>query len=175
MGRVSTIGFVHTVLSLPATFAALAEELVPDADVFHIADETLLGVTRREGRLTPTTRRRVLVGTGCFSTAARAAETSASRGDVSPVRKRSWSAAAACFARMGRTSSSSPCSPHSFRSTGSAFDFKKRSQMIFHSRPGWRLPKFSRIGCMRSMPRKVLLEPIHTSWTCFLFVCFARG
>jgi glutamate racemase len=57
---VTTIGFVHTVLSLPPTFAALAEELVPDADVFHIADETLLGVTRREGRLTPTTRRRVL-------------------------------------------------------------------------------------------------------------------
>jgi Asp/Glu/hydantoin racemase len=57
---VSTIGFVHTVLSLPPTFAALAEELVPGADVFHIADETLLGVTRREGRLTPTTRRRVL-------------------------------------------------------------------------------------------------------------------
>jgi glutamate racemase len=60
MGCVSTIGFVHTVLSLPPTFAALAEELVPGADVFHIADETLLGVTRREGRLTPTTRRRVL-------------------------------------------------------------------------------------------------------------------
>jgi glutamate racemase len=57
---VSTIGFVHTVLSLPPTFAALAEELVPEADVFHIADETLLGVTRREGRLTPATRRRVL-------------------------------------------------------------------------------------------------------------------
>jgi aspartate/glutamate racemase len=60
MDRVSTIGFVHTVLSLPPTFAALAQELVPDADVFHIADETLLGVTRREGRLTPATRRRVL-------------------------------------------------------------------------------------------------------------------
>jgi glutamate racemase len=60
MVDVSTIGFVHTVLSLPPTFAALAEELVPGADVFHIADETLLGVTRREGRLTPLTRRRVL-------------------------------------------------------------------------------------------------------------------
>lgn len=56
----STIGFISTVLSLPATFTELARELVPDADVFHIADETLLGVTRREGRLTPTTRRRVL-------------------------------------------------------------------------------------------------------------------
>jgi Asp/Glu/hydantoin racemase len=57
---VSTIGFVHTVLSLPPTFAALAEELVPGAEVFHIADETLLGITRREGKLTPATRRRVL-------------------------------------------------------------------------------------------------------------------
>ncbi|HET8527633.1 MAG TPA: aspartate/glutamate racemase family protein [Gaiellaceae bacterium] len=56
----STIGFVHTVLSLPPTFTQLAEELVPEADVFHIADETLLSNTRREGRLTPATRRRVL-------------------------------------------------------------------------------------------------------------------
>ena len=55
-----TIGFVHTVLSLPPTFADLAEELVPDADVFHIVDETLLGVTRTVGSLTPVTRRRVL-------------------------------------------------------------------------------------------------------------------
>jgi Asp/Glu/hydantoin racemase len=57
---VSTIGFVHTVLSLPPTFSALAGELVPEAEVFHIADETLLSNTRREGRLTPATRRRVL-------------------------------------------------------------------------------------------------------------------
>jgi glutamate racemase len=57
---VATIGFISTVLSLPATFTELAKELVPDAEVFHIADETLLGVTRREGRLTPTTKRRVL-------------------------------------------------------------------------------------------------------------------
>jgi Asp/Glu/hydantoin racemase len=55
-----TIGFVHTVLGLPPTFADLAEELVPGADVFHIVDETLLGVTRKTGSLTPTTRRRVL-------------------------------------------------------------------------------------------------------------------
>jgi Asp/Glu/hydantoin racemase len=55
-----TIGFVHTVLSLPPVFAALAEEIVPQAEVFHIVDETLLGVTRRAGELTPTTRRRVL-------------------------------------------------------------------------------------------------------------------
>src|SRR5512133_2771774 len=55
-----TIGFVHTVLGLPPTFAELAQELVPGADVFHIVDETLLGITRKTGSLTPTTRRRVL-------------------------------------------------------------------------------------------------------------------
>src|SRR6059058_4481426 len=55
----STIGFVHTVTSLTTAFAELAEELVPGADVFHITDETLLAITRREG-LTSTTRRRVL-------------------------------------------------------------------------------------------------------------------
>jgi len=56
----TTIGFIHTVLGLPPTFAALADELVPDAEYFHIVDETLLGNTRKEGRLTPATRRRVL-------------------------------------------------------------------------------------------------------------------
>lgn len=55
-----TIAFVHTVLSLPPTFAALAEELAPAADVFHIVDESLLGVTRRSGSLSAVTRRRVL-------------------------------------------------------------------------------------------------------------------
>jgi len=37
-----TIGFVHTVLSLPPVFAGLAEELMPEVDLFHIVDETLL-------------------------------------------------------------------------------------------------------------------------------------
>jgi Asp/Glu/hydantoin racemase len=55
-----TIGFVHTVLSLPPTFSELANELAPDAEVFHIVDETLLGITRKTGSLSATTRRRVL-------------------------------------------------------------------------------------------------------------------
>ena len=55
-----TIGFVHTVLALPPTFTELAQELIPDAEVFHIADESLLGVTRRTGALSPVTQRRVL-------------------------------------------------------------------------------------------------------------------
>jgi Asp/Glu/hydantoin racemase len=55
-----TVGFIHTVLGLPATFGALAEALIPESDVFHIVDESLLGVTRKAGRLTPATSRRVL-------------------------------------------------------------------------------------------------------------------
>jgi Asp/Glu/hydantoin racemase len=55
-----TVAFVHTALVLPPTFSALAEELLPGHDVFHVLDESLLGVTRREGRLTPVTERRVL-------------------------------------------------------------------------------------------------------------------
>jgi Asp/Glu/hydantoin racemase len=57
---VPTLAFVHTVLSLPPVFAALAEELVPEAEVFHVVDESLLTVTRRAGSLSPTTRRRTL-------------------------------------------------------------------------------------------------------------------
>ena len=56
----TTIGFIHTVLGLPPTFASLADELVPDAEYFHIVDETLLSNTRRTGSLTASTRRRVL-------------------------------------------------------------------------------------------------------------------
>lgn len=56
----TTIGFIHTVLGLPPTFASLADELVPQAEYFHIVDETLLANTRKAASLTATTRRRVL-------------------------------------------------------------------------------------------------------------------
>jgi Asp/Glu/hydantoin racemase len=55
-----TVAFLHTVLSLPPVFAALAEELLPETDLFHIVDESLLNVTRKTGALTAVTRRRVL-------------------------------------------------------------------------------------------------------------------
>ena len=55
-----TVAFIHTVLALPATFGALADELIAGTDVFHVVDESLLGVTRRSGVLTPVTKRRVL-------------------------------------------------------------------------------------------------------------------
>jgi Asp/Glu/hydantoin racemase len=56
----ATVGFVHTVLTLPSVFGALAEELAPGADVFHIVDESLLANTRKSGSLSSQTRRRVL-------------------------------------------------------------------------------------------------------------------
>jgi Asp/Glu/hydantoin racemase len=55
-----TLALLHTVLSLPPVFAALAEELLPETDLFHIVDESLLNVTRKTGALTAVTRRRVL-------------------------------------------------------------------------------------------------------------------
>jgi Asp/Glu/hydantoin racemase len=55
-----TLALLHTVLSLPPIFAALAEELLPDTELFHIVDESLLNVTRKTGALTAVTRRRVL-------------------------------------------------------------------------------------------------------------------
>jgi hypothetical protein len=45
---------------LAPTFSQLAQELSPGTEVFHIADESLLTVTRRAGSLTPVTKRRVL-------------------------------------------------------------------------------------------------------------------
>ncbi len=55
-----TVAFVHTVVGLQPVFGALAEELLPGEATFHVVDESLLGVTRKVGALTPTTRRRVL-------------------------------------------------------------------------------------------------------------------
>lgn len=54
-----TVAFIHTVLALPPIFDELADELLPGTDRFHIVDESLLGVTRRLGSLTPETTRRV--------------------------------------------------------------------------------------------------------------------
>lgn len=54
-----TVAFLHTVLGLPPVFNELADELLPGTERFHIVDESLLGVTRRVGSLTPETTRRV--------------------------------------------------------------------------------------------------------------------
>lgn len=55
----SRLALIHTVTSLSDTFDKLAAELIPDVDVFHIVDESLLIVTREEGSVSPTTKRRV--------------------------------------------------------------------------------------------------------------------
>lgn len=55
-----TLALVHTVAGLVPTFQALCQELLPDTDVFHMVDESLLKNTIRAGRLTPTTARRVV-------------------------------------------------------------------------------------------------------------------
>jgi Asp/Glu/hydantoin racemase len=55
-----SVTMIHTVASLLPTFRDLAAELLPEVDVFHVVDESLLTVTRRSGRITPATRRRLL-------------------------------------------------------------------------------------------------------------------
>lgn len=55
-----SVTMIHTVSSLVPSFANLAGELLPDVDVFHVVDESLLTQTRRAGRITPLTRRRLL-------------------------------------------------------------------------------------------------------------------
>jgi Asp/Glu/hydantoin racemase len=54
------LAFVHTVTTLPAVFKALCTELIPDADLFHIVDESLLQNTIRSGSLAKTAARRLL-------------------------------------------------------------------------------------------------------------------
>ncbi|HET7027791.1 MAG TPA: aspartate/glutamate racemase family protein [Candidatus Limnocylindrales bacterium] len=54
-----TLALIHTVASLVPVFDRLTSELLPDVDTFNIVDESLLRTTVREGRLTPTTARRL--------------------------------------------------------------------------------------------------------------------
>lgn len=54
------LALIHTVTSLLAPFKVLCTELIPDADVFHIVDESLLQNTIRAGKLTQATARRLL-------------------------------------------------------------------------------------------------------------------
>lgn len=47
------LAFVHTVTSLAGLFNDLSKELLPDVEVFHIADEMLLKVVLAQGGLSP--------------------------------------------------------------------------------------------------------------------------
>ena len=53
------LAFVHTVPSLVGLFNELSRELLPDVEVFHIADEMLLKVVLAQGGLSPFIYRRV--------------------------------------------------------------------------------------------------------------------
>ncbi|MBV9354635.1 MAG: aspartate/glutamate racemase family protein [Chloroflexi bacterium] len=55
-----TLALLHTVSGLVPTFGQLCQELLPEAEVFHMLDESLLKNTIRSGHLTPTTARRVV-------------------------------------------------------------------------------------------------------------------
>ncbi len=55
-----TLALIHTVAGLAPTFQALCQEILPDTDVFHMVDESLLKNTIRAGHLTPATARRVV-------------------------------------------------------------------------------------------------------------------
>lgn len=54
------LAFVHTVTSLAPLFNSLCAELIPEADVFHVVDESLLQNTIRAGKLASSTARRLL-------------------------------------------------------------------------------------------------------------------
>jgi Asp/Glu/hydantoin racemase len=54
------VAFIHTVTTLPAVFKGLMTELAPQADVFNIADESLLQNTIRSGALSKSTIRRLV-------------------------------------------------------------------------------------------------------------------
>ncbi len=53
------VAFIHTVTGLAEQFQRLAAELLPDADVFSVVDESLLRRTILEGRLQTRTVRRL--------------------------------------------------------------------------------------------------------------------
>ncbi len=54
------LAYIHTVSGLVSTFKALSDEYLPEIDIFHIVDESLLQNTIRANELTPLTMRRLL-------------------------------------------------------------------------------------------------------------------
>jgi Asp/Glu/hydantoin racemase len=52
--------FLHTVRSVAEQFDALAREMLPGVEVWHIVDEMLAKVTLAEGQVTPFVRRRMV-------------------------------------------------------------------------------------------------------------------
>jgi Asp/Glu/hydantoin racemase len=55
-----TLGLVHTSATLVPLFAQLCKELLPNVDVFNLADDSLIKDVIRRGELTPQTARRAV-------------------------------------------------------------------------------------------------------------------
>ena len=55
-----TLGLVHTSATLVPLFAQLCKEMLPNVDVFNIADDSLIKDVIRRGELTPQTARRAV-------------------------------------------------------------------------------------------------------------------
>jgi Asp/Glu/hydantoin racemase len=56
----TNFAFIHTSHVLIPLFSRLAREILPEFETFHMTDESLIRNTIRAGRLTATTRRRLL-------------------------------------------------------------------------------------------------------------------
>lgn len=54
------LAYIHTVTTLPAVFKSLCSELIPEVDIFHIVDESLLQNTIRQNQLSRSTMRRLI-------------------------------------------------------------------------------------------------------------------
>ena len=58
------VAFLHTSHVLIPLFSKLAREILPECEVFHMTDESLIRNTIRAGHLTPSTKRRVVAAVG---------------------------------------------------------------------------------------------------------------
>ena len=58
--RRKTLGLVHTSATLVPVFQQLCKEKLPGVEVFNLADDSLIKDVIRQGKLTPTTARRVV-------------------------------------------------------------------------------------------------------------------
>lgn len=56
----TTLALLHTAVVNATTFQALAAELLPEVETFHMLDESLLKNTIRDGAMSPLTARRVI-------------------------------------------------------------------------------------------------------------------
>jgi hypothetical protein len=59
MAITKELALLHTVAGLTTTFQQLCTELMPNVEIYHIVDESLLKNTIREGAPSPATYRRL--------------------------------------------------------------------------------------------------------------------